>query len=114
MTMAKVEKGAVTAIRLPSDLANQSLNKLKQIGWYPVEGTPKPTEPTEPGYRWEYSAEWSFNDNKVYGTWKTKQRPQSYPSWSWVDGEGWVPPTPKPDGDYTWDEESQSWVDDKL
>jgi len=116
MTMAKVENGAVTAIGLPSDLANRSLDKLKQMGWYPVEGTPKPTDPVEPGYRYEYGGEWSVTDGKVYGVWNVAQRPQPYPSWTWVDGEGWVAPVDYPtDGkDYYWDEETQSWIENRL
>jgi len=114
MTMAKVENGEVTTVGLDLMLAGYSAKRLKAMGWYPVEGTPKPTEPTKPGYRWEYGAEWSANDAKVYGTWSQQQRPQPYPSWSWVEDEGWVPPTPKPDGDYTWDEESQQWTENDL
>lgn len=32
---------------------------------------------------------------------------------SWVLGEDlkWYPPTPKPDGDFWWDEESKSWIE---
>lgn len=38
---------------------------------------------------------------------------QPYPSWTW-DGERWVPPVPWPvdaekTGDYTWNEQTQSW-----
>ena len=37
---------------------------------------------------------------------------QPYSSWTW-DGEKWNPPVPYPDDDkfYTWDEETQSWVE---
>jgi hypothetical protein len=39
--------------------------------------------------------------------------PQPYPSW--VKDEGvWVAPIPKPDGDYVWDEPTQSWVTSPL
>ena len=35
--------------------------------------------------------------------------PQPYPSWS-KDGEGnWQAPTPKPEGDWIWNEENQEW-----
>ena len=116
MTMAKVENGEVTAVGLDPMLAGYSVKRLKAMGWYPVEGTEKPTEPTDPGYRYEYGAEWSVADNKVYGTWQVKQRPQPYPSWSWVDGEGWVAPVAKPDDgkDYYWDEGSQEWLESDL
>lgn len=32
-----------------------------------------------------------------------------YPSWTW-DGSEWQPPTPKPDGDFMWDEDEQDWI----
>lgn len=42
-------------------------------------------------------------------------KPRSYPSWTLtpeVDG-GWSAPTPMPEdgGTYTWDEESQTWIE---
>jgi len=114
MTMAKVENDSVTEVGLPAELAGYSVKRLKAMGWYPVEGTEKPTEATDPGYRWEYGATWSASDGKVYGTWQSKQRPQPYPSWEWVDGEGWVPPVEQPDGDYIWDEAAQEWVKEDV
>jgi hypothetical protein len=35
--------------------------------------------------------------------------PKPYESWVW-DVWSWVPPVPKPDGDYEWNEESGAWV----
>ena len=36
--------------------------------------------------------------------------PAPYPSWTWDDG--WHPPVPQPtDGEWTWDEDSQAWVE---
>lgn len=36
--------------------------------------------------------------------------PKPYPSWA-VNADGdWEAPTPQPEGDYTWDEPSLSWV----
>jgi len=37
--------------------------------------------------------------------------PQPYPSWTisapnWI----WTPPTPRPDGEYYWDETTQTWI----
>jgi len=112
MTMAKVENNEVTQVGLPSDLKSYSLNKLLSLGWHKVVGTDKPTDPVEPGYRYEYGAEWSAQDDVVYGTWQVKQRPQPYPSWFWVDGEGWVAPVAQPDDgqDYYWDEQTTDWV----
>ena len=36
--------------------------------------------------------------------------PQPYASWSLDSNNDWQPPTPKPEGDFYWDEESLSWV----
>ena len=36
--------------------------------------------------------------------------PQPFPSWSLDANNDWQPPTPKPEGDFYWDEESLSWV----
>ena len=110
MTMAKVENGSVTQVGLPAELRSQPMSVLKAAGWKKIVGTPKPTEETQPGYRWEYGAEWSEEDGVVYGTWVEAQMPQPYPSWSWVDGEGWVAPKPQPGGDYYWDEDASEWV----
>jgi hypothetical protein len=116
MTMAKVENGSVTEVGLPVNLRSFNRAQLKQMGWHKVVGTDKPTQATDPGYRWEYGATWSASEGKVYGTWQAKQRPQPYPSWAWVDGQGWVAPVAKPDDgkDYYWDESAQAWVEDDL
>jgi len=109
MTMAKVTNGEVEVVGLPYNLRSFNVKQLNNMGWHKVVGTEKPTESPEPGYQWFYGAEWSAQDGQVYGTWSQVKRPQPYPSWSWVDGEGWVPPVPEPDGDYYWDEDSQTW-----
>ena len=36
--------------------------------------------------------------------------PQPYPSWTLESNFDWQPPTPKPDGDYYWDEDTQTWL----
>ena len=36
---------------------------------------------------------------------------QPFPSWSLDTNNDWQAPTPKPEGDYIWDEPSLSWVD---
>lgn len=36
--------------------------------------------------------------------------PQPYPSWS-LNGANWEAPTPKPEGDYYWNEEQLEWVE---
>jgi hypothetical protein len=36
--------------------------------------------------------------------------PQPFPSWSLDDNNDWQPPTPQPEGDFFWDEESLSWL----
>jgi len=116
MTMAKVENNTVTDVGLSPELIGYPVKRLKSMGWYPVEGTDKPTDAVQPGYRYEYGAEWSVADGKVYGVWNVAQRPQPFPSWTWVDGEGWVAPVayPSDGGDYYWDEDSQSWVEDTI
>ena len=111
MTMALVQNNKVTEVGLPPDLKSKPLSALKALGWQKVVGTPKPTEEPAAGYQWEYGASWSISDGVVYGTWSQKQRPQPYSSWSWVDGEGWVAPKPKPEGDYEWNEDALDWVE---
>jgi hypothetical protein len=36
--------------------------------------------------------------------------PQPYASWTLDQNNDWQPPTPKPDGQYYWDEDTQSWL----
>ena len=36
--------------------------------------------------------------------------PQPYSSWTLDENNDWQPPTPKPDGDYYWDEDTQTWL----
>ena len=40
--------------------------------------------------------------------------PQPYPSWTLDDACIWQPPITKPEGSYTWNEETQSWDEDDL
>lgn len=35
--------------------------------------------------------------------------PQPYPSWTLTADFQWEAPEPKPEGDYTWNEETQTW-----
>ena len=35
--------------------------------------------------------------------------PQPYPSWTLDANNDWQPPTPKPDGEYYWNEDTQTW-----
>ena len=116
MTMAKVEGGSVVQVGLPPELRQYSLKHLKNFGWHLVQGTAKPTAETKPGYCWRYGASWSENDGAVYGTWNEEKRPQPFPSWTWQDGEGWVPPVEMPDDghDYYWDEETQKWIKEEF
>jgi hypothetical protein len=37
--------------------------------------------------------------------------PQPYPSWLLDENFDWQPPTPKPEGDWFWDEATLSWVE---
>lgn len=36
--------------------------------------------------------------------------PQPFPSWTLDSNHDWQPPTPKPEGDYFWNEEELEWV----
>jgi len=36
--------------------------------------------------------------------------PQPFPSWTLDANHDWQPPTPKPEGDYSWNEEELEWV----
>ena len=36
--------------------------------------------------------------------------PQPYGSWTLDTNHDWQPPTPKPEGDYSWNEEELEWV----
>jgi len=36
--------------------------------------------------------------------------PQPYSSWTLDSNHDWQPPTPKPEGDYYWNEEELEWV----
>ena len=112
MTMAKVENGEVLQVGLPAELRTLTIPQLREHGWCKVVGDPKPTAPTAPGYQWTYGESWRVDGDCVYGEWSETKMPQPYPSWTWVDGEGWVPPVPMPSdgGDYVWDEEAGEWV----
>jgi hypothetical protein len=46
---------------------------------------------------------WSFDGTNFIA-------PQPYPSWILDSNFHWQPPTPKPDGDYYWNEKTLSWV----
>jgi hypothetical protein len=37
--------------------------------------------------------------------------PQPFESWTLDENNDWQPPTPKPDGDYSWDENLLVWVE---
>ena len=36
--------------------------------------------------------------------------PQPFPSWTLDSSNDWQPPTPKPEGEFYWDEETLVWV----
>jgi hypothetical protein len=38
-------------------------------------------------------------------------QPQPFPSWTLDENNDWQPPTPKPEGDYYWDENLLVWVE---
>jgi hypothetical protein len=37
--------------------------------------------------------------------------PQPFPSWTLDSNNDWQAPTPKPEGSFTWDEETLAWVE---
>jgi hypothetical protein len=37
-------------------------------------------------------------------------QPQPYASWTLDENNDWQPPTPKPDGNYYWNESTQTWL----
>jgi hypothetical protein len=37
--------------------------------------------------------------------------PQPYPSWSLDENYDWQPPTPRPEGDWFWNEDDLNWVE---
>lgn len=112
MTMARVEAGQVVQVGVPDEMRPISRQALEQQGWLLVKGPRPPSTDPASGYRWEYGEPWTAHDDHVTGIWAQQQRPQPYPSWGWVDGEGWVPPTPMPDDgqSWRWDEGEQDWV----
>ena len=116
MTMVLVENNEVTQVGLPSELRSLSVVELKAAGWAPVVGSAMPTDSVNPGYQHTFGAPYTIEAGIVTGSWSVSQRPQPYPSWIWVEGEGWVAPVPYPDDgkDYYWDEEAQAWVLEQL
>lgn len=116
MTMALVKNGVIEQVGVPTELRGTDISSLKAAGWIEVEGSPKPDTAVDPGYMHSFGEPYTYEDGKVTGTWSVQKRPQPYPSWSWVEGEGWVAPVPMPtDGkDYNWDEVSQSWVESEM
>ena len=86
----------------------EDATKYTNTGWLPVVRVERP-EP-DPGYMSVFDG-WVITPDAVSESWTVVQRPQPYPSWSWVEGEGWQPPTPSPEGGpYTWDEDTLTWV----
>jgi hypothetical protein len=86
----------------------EEATKYTDAGWLPVVRVARP-EP-DPGYISVFDG-WVITSDAVSESWTVVQRPQLYPSWSWVEGEGWQPPTPSPEGDeWEWDEETLTWV----
>ena len=59
--------------------------------------------------------EWIAYDTKIGIGWERYEinsfrEPQPYPSWTWVNDK-WVAPVPSPEGDFVWNEETQSWIE---
>ena len=45
---------------------------------------------------------WTWDESNGY------RPPKPFASWIW-NGVEWTAPTPKPEGDYLWNEETQTW-----
>ena len=58
------------------------------------------------GYRKQYAGK-GFTYDHVRNEFVA---PQPYPSWTLDTNNDWQPPTPKPDGDYLWNETELEWV----
>ena len=58
------------------------------------------------GYRKQYAGI-GYTYDQVRGQFVA---PQPYASWTLDENNDWQPPTPKPDGDYYWNEETQTWL----
>jgi hypothetical protein len=87
----------------------EDATKYAHEGWLPVVRVERPE--TDPGYMTVFAG-WVLTDEAVSESWDVVQRPQPYPSWSWVQGEGWQAPVPMPEGDgWQWDESAGEWVD---
>lgn len=112
MTLALIKNDEIEQVGLPAEKRSLDARQLADEGWVKVQGSPKPDTPVDPGYYHAFGAPYAYADGEVTGTWTVQKRPQPYPSWTWVEGEGWVAPVPMPnDGqEYTWDEATQSWV----
>jgi hypothetical protein len=40
--------------------------------------------------------------------------PSPFPSWQLDGNHDWQPPTPRPDGDFYWDEDNRQWVEIEI
>ena len=58
------------------------------------------------GYRKQYAGIGYTYDNVA----DVFVAPQPYPSWTLDSNHDWQPPTPKPEGDYSWNEAELAWV----
>lgn len=67
MTMARVKDGKVVAVGVFASLADTSSERLYQMGWRILKGTPKPAD----GQKYEYASPYTFDADEdcVFGTW---------------------------------------------
>jgi hypothetical protein len=40
--------------------------------------------------------------------------PQPFPSWALDSNYDWQPPTPKPEGNWMWDEQTSTWIEETV
>lgn len=90
-TGALIEGGIVRNIIVWGD---ESEAQYEADGWdYAVETT---DFEVKPGIGWSYSEADGFRP------------PAPYPSWTWANNS-WQPPVPQPEGEFTWNETTQTW-----
>lgn len=90
----------------------EETTKYTDTRWVPVVRVERPE--SAPGYSRVFDG-WVITPDAVFESWSVVQRPQPYPSWSWVEGQGWQPPVPEPASSqfasWAWDEGARSWVE---
>ena len=90
-TGALIEAGVVQNIIVWGD---NSQTQFEAEGWDVAMETTNVTP--RPGIGWTWTEADGFRP------------PSPYPSWVW-NGVAWEAPVPQPEGEYSWNEETQTW-----